>query len=182
MGEDPAVYFFVGRPFPSRNGNTALSIRFADLDSHNVRASPFDTGGLIAGHSRLPWAQYALTKEDYVADHTVTMTTCAEYFSRHLAAFFTAPSDYWNLPSWAIDGVVFNPGDDWRDWTFEVRSASNVGLTNASWYVTTEVDSYLQKLVLGGLVSFVPTSYDVVNKPFAVAESHARESAVGNLK
>ncbi len=172
---DPAVYFFAGRPYPHGVGGVALALTRESVARGEI--SPFDSGGVVQSHTRLPSQK---TPEVYIAQHTAPIGDFVAYFGLFLSAFFGEAEEYWKCPNEAIDGVPFGPKDDWRDWTFEVRSPDPVPLAGAKWFFSHE--SYSDYLGLLEDLEFEPLPADLhehVDNPADRAKDFARERIAG---
>jgi len=130
LDEPRAVYFYAGRAYPNSAGEATFWLSPGDDASLNGKASPFDSGGVIHGWSKLPWAGMgAASPAEYVETHSVDLSFFHEYFGHHLTAFFGSPPQYWDdAPAKPIDGISFGPTSDFRDWTFEVRVHGEVSI------------------------------------------------------
>ena len=178
MSLPPAVYFFAGRAYPAKFGNFAVSISLDKVSDGAV--TPFDSGGVYAGKSRLPCG-IGPARVAYVKSHSASMVSFYNYFSPFLAAFFDSAIDYWDRPPVRpIDGIAFSSGDDWRDWTFEGRYPGAVAITEADLFMNSDVDNILQTLFLEGTLEQLPAAGRCViaDRPFAAAESSARRTVV----
>lgn len=178
MSLPPAVYFFAGRAYPASFGNFAVSISLDKVSDGGV--TPFDSGGVYAGKSRLPCGTGS-ARADYVKSHSASMASFHNYFSHFLTAFFDSAIDYWNRPPIRpIDGTVFSSVDDWRDWTFEGRQIAAVAITDADLFMNSDVDNILQTLFLEGTLEQLPAAERCViaDRPFAAAELSARSTVV----
>jgi len=143
------------------------------------RATPFDSGGVIYGRSKLPWANIgAASPAEYVQGHSVELSLFHDYFGHHLAAFFDSAPQYWDAPSRPIDGISFSPDSDFRDWTFEVRLHESVSIVNARLYLTNNLGAFLAEEELLGKENNLPlVQYD--DSPATLAENDARRDATG---
>ena len=177
LDEPPARYFYAGRVFPQTVGSVVLVVSPSEDSSiDHAKASPFDTGGVLDGNSKLPWnTMPPHTQVGDVKDHTVEMNRFRRYLELHLSAFFDSEEHYWmSAPSSSIDGMDFCDEDDWRDWTFEVRCFCHIPVPKLleTIYVTLDVYTYLADRERAGEID-LPENLRIVDTPAQIAESDA---------
>lgn len=180
MQSQPAVYFYAGRTYPAPVGAIVLVVRPKDDGSvSKAKASPFDTGGVMRGKTRLPWNAYApRTQTGYVENHSVEMLNFRCYLERHLSAFFDTLDHYWKRPpSRPIDEVNFAGQTEWRDWTFEIRCFQDVPVHAAQVYITLDTHTNLADRERAGEID-LPGNMRVVDAPAQSAENDAMMACV----
>jgi len=123
LGLERSLYFYSGRAFPGF-GDVALAFEAGCEDDHTGSATPFDTGGLFAGHikTNLP-SNDPLVLRAFTQESLSDLGEWRDAFAVFLAAYFRKPADFWGARPCKADpdGVFKNPDNTWRAWTFEVR-------------------------------------------------------------
>lgn len=178
----PPVYFFAGRAYPAPVGAAALLAPAGHESSYSAEATPFDTGGVVHGHTLLPWSAIdPHTKEGYIETHTMGGADFRTYFARHLSAHFVTSAVYWEgVPSVPIDGVDFNTikSCDWRDWTFEVRYYQDVPIAGLRVYLSKDANDFIAAQEDTGLGLLTPDQSTIDPDPAGKAESDAKSAGV----
>ncbi len=180
-----SIYFYAGRSYPAAVGTIAYAIALSDWDGVRLNAlvSPFDTGGLHHDKLKLNWRDYSNNKRTYLNEHTSSLTDFADYFARFLTAFFCGVPDYWQMPTRPIDGASLTSGDDWRNWTFELREAGKTSVKSATWYFDHESYSHYLDLVSDGVIEPLSRDrYKIVSAPIEEAEDDARTRMFATVK
>ena len=119
-----SVYFYAGRVFPNGRGVLALGFASGIENGGAGSVTPFDTGGLVAGHLKLNLEPHNNdpARLAYGKSSVLPLTSWRNELARVLAAYFDQDSDYWNSrPSRSDPERVYELNNDWRAWTFEIR-------------------------------------------------------------
>lgn len=160
LGWPPMVYFYAGRVHPRIPQEMALVFGgFADLDGgvfedgRRGGVTPFDSGGVAASNSRLPWSRHGGSEREYVEAHNLRdLNRWRDYFALFLEEYFDRPRDYWDrCPCRPIDGAqLVRQGESqehpWMDWTFELHLEDPVTITSAGVvYLTASLAEYIQQ-------------------------------------
>jgi len=175
----PAVYFFVGRPFPRAVGSVIFMLTGDDSSTLEGWGTPFDSGRVLGNNTKLPWHSYVNSTPCYMRWHEAVFAQCREYLSFVLTAYFAAAADYWDgVPSNAIDGYLFNDPRDWWDWTFEVRIETPVGIDTMVLFVDHDARHLIEEMSLRGGIWIDTDQLYVVDAPSVRAMEAARASGV----
>ena len=123
LGFGRCLYLYAGRASPEF-GDVSFAFEPGCESGHKGAATPFDSGGLAAGHikSKLPNSAAPVLKK-FVEDSSTDLNHWRNAFSQFLAAYFTDVTAYWTARPCRHDpeGIFENPENGWRAWTFEIR-------------------------------------------------------------
>ena len=170
-----SLFFFAGRAYPAKYG-TSFYILIEGFAGEKVsptntsKCSPFDSGGIVHGHSKLPWLEQSKIKDadkakkKYYSLHSEDYPVWREYFALFLSQFFPNTIEYWDNkpPCVPIDEKDFtiikytNINDEarkWLDWTFEVWFEEPLILKHktATYFADNETSNLLQDMVLNNV-------------------------------
>ena len=168
LGLGPHTYLYAGRCFTERP--VGVAVVYDDLDElaeAAAEASPFDTGGLVATDSQgkphidFQWRTLCghQSLADYLHAHTCPLKSYPLYLAAFLQIFFDRPSSYFTGPNQPIDGVdldKLNKPEEWRHWTFEIRSPGPVAATTARWGFTGDYTLLYAEAVAEGAAHVPP--------------------------
>jgi hypothetical protein len=146
-----SAYFYAGRAC-EEFGNVAMAFAPDCQANHTGSATPFDTGGLMHAKRhikvRLPTTDDTLGRVQYGKASQLPLDKWREVFAHVLAAYFTTVDDYWSGRPKPIDPEgLYEPVNQWRAWTFEVRFCEQQSIhERAAWCADENAMNALRRL------------------------------------
>jgi hypothetical protein len=151
LGINRSVYFYAGRAHPDF-GSIALAFGPACEAAHTGSVTAFDTGGLHGKFIRWNLPDYdATTLRGFMADSVIDLAEWRAHFADYLAIYFDPLSEYWfGRPSRVDPEEIFQAGNEWRAWVFEVRFNEGQRISDALvWCASPEQVSLIFEAIEG---------------------------------
>lgn len=122
FGLGDCLYFFAGHACPDF-GDVVLVYDGDMADGDEGSATPFDTGGLHAGHVHYS-SSHVESQAEYCKQHAQPLSSWRERAREYLEEHFESPSHYVEGAAPRMDdpsGRLKHPKNSRRAWTWEVR-------------------------------------------------------------
>jgi hypothetical protein len=124
LGINRSVYFYAGRAHPNF-GSLALAFDPACEAAHTGSVTPFDSGGLNGKGEFMRWNlpdYHDATLRGFMAQSVIDLADWRVHFAEYLSMYFDPLSEYWfGRPCRMDPEEIFQDGNEWRAWVFEVR-------------------------------------------------------------
>lgn len=151
----PSFYLYAGRSC-SDFGSMPLAFDPKKFVGQDAESTPFDTGGVHAGHLSIPEE----SPEAFVEQNCRKLDVWFELVSAYIDEYFESPLDYLGDVGPKCDNSTgffgCNKGN-WRSWTFEIRSHRPVRIFDTVKWCSTETNLRALRLAL---VKSIPTALD----------------------